>query len=41
MNENENDKAPLFKTWRAWYVAVLLFLVIQIVLFLFLTNYFS
>lgn len=37
----EDEKVPLFKSWTAWYVLVLAFLVVLIALFSFFTNYFS
>lgn len=40
MNDS-NDKVPLFKTWTAWYVFVIAFLVVLIILFYFFTKYFS
>ena len=36
-----NDKPPLFKTWRGWYVAVIAFLVIEIIFFAWITQQFS
>ena len=36
-----NDKPPLFSTWRAWYIAVIAFLVIEIILFAWITQQFS
>lgn len=39
--ENEQEKVPLFGTWKRWYVAVLTFLVILIILFSVFTNTFS
>lgn len=39
--EKENENIPLFKTWTQWYVFVILFLILLIVLFWLLTNYFS
>lgn len=41
MQENNNDKIPLFKSWTQWYAFVLLFLVVLIILFWVFTNYFS
>ncbi len=41
MTQPDNNKAPLFKTWNGWYVAVILFLVILIILFALFTKYFS
>lgn len=37
----EQEKIPLFKTWNAWYIFVLAFLVALIVAFHFFTQYFS
>ncbi len=39
--EEHNDKPPVFRSWAAWYWLVALFLIVQIVLFVFFTNYFS
>ncbi len=39
--QEQNDKPPVFKTWAAWYMLVLIFLVLQIVLFIYFTKYFS
>ena len=41
MNDQEDDKPPLFASWTQWYVFVLAFLIVLIVLFKFFTNYFS
>ena len=41
MKEEEKDRVPLFKTWTQWYLAVILFLVLQIILFYYITNYYS
>ncbi len=41
MTENDNDKAPLFKSWGGWYTAVVLFLVALIILFYLFTKHFS
>ena len=41
MNNDLNNKPPLFKSWMAWYVFVAAFLVAEIVLFYFLTAKFS
>ncbi len=38
---DRNDKPPLFGKWSAWYALVLLFLIAQIVLFIYFTKYFS
>ncbi len=37
----EQDKIPVFKSWKAWYVFVLALLVAQIIAFHFFTRYFS
>ena len=36
-----HDKVPLFKTWKHWYIVVLLFLVVLIILFSIFTKIFS
>jgi hypothetical protein len=41
MKEQENDKAPFFKSWSGWYIAVIAFLVLLIVFFSLFTKYFS
>ncbi|MEO5592138.1 MAG: hypothetical protein ABIR15_04660 [Chitinophagaceae bacterium] len=41
MNDQQDDKPPLFGSWSQWYVFVLVFLIVLIVLFKFFTNYFS
>ncbi len=41
MLQDNNDKAPLFKSWNIWYVLVLAFLVLLIIFFKFFTNYFA
>lgn len=38
---SEEEKVPLFRSWTAWYIFVLVFLVILIVGFHFFTQYFS
>ncbi len=40
MNNDEN-KSPLFKTWRQWYVFVIVFLILMIVLLSLFTKAFS
>lgn len=37
----DNDKIPIFKTWKQWYWFVILFLILLIILFDFFTKYFS
>lgn len=41
MHPADDDKAPLFKTWKGWYWLVLGLLVVEILLFTFFTHYFS
>jgi len=41
MNDQEDDKPPLFASWKQWYLFVLVFLFVLIVLFKLFTNYFS
>lgn len=36
-----NQKPPVFKSWQSWYFVVLGALVLQILLYALLTNYFS
>lgn len=39
--QQPNERPPLFKTWTAWYIVVAAALVLQIVLFIYFTKYFS
>ncbi len=41
MVQDNNDKAPFFKSWNTWYVLVVVFLVLLIIFFKFFTNYFE
>jgi len=41
MTQQDNDKAPLFKSWTSWYILVLLFLVVLIVIFYLITKRFA
>jgi len=41
MNHSDDDKAPIFGSWKGWYIAVLVLLVVEILLFAWFTNYFS
>lgn len=41
MNEQENGKPPLFRSWSIWYWLVVLFLVLLIVLFSLFTKRFA
>jgi hypothetical protein len=38
---NSNDKPPFFKQWTGWYLSVVLFLLLLIGIFKWLTDYFS
>jgi hypothetical protein len=37
----EQEKIPVFKSWKAWYIFVLVLLVLQIIAFHLFTRYFS
>ena len=41
MIDNQKDKSPFFKSWTHWYVFVILFLIVQIILFYLFTKNFS
>ena len=41
MQEQDNDKAPLFKNWNYWYALVIGFLLLLIILFYFFTKKFA
>lgn len=41
MSMNDNDKAPLFGSWKGWYFFVIAFLVLLIILFYFFTKRFA
>ncbi len=41
MDDKQNEKSPLFKNWKSWYLLVAGFLLLLIVLFYFFTKYFS
>jgi hypothetical protein len=41
LSNNDNEKVPLFKTWKGWYRMVILALLIVIVLFYFFTKRFA
>lgn len=38
---NDDNRPPLFKSWHAWYLFVVLFLIAQIILFYYLTKLYS
>jgi hypothetical protein len=39
--KDQKDKVPLFKTWTAWYVFVISFLILMIILFYLFTKTYS
>ncbi|MFT3701841.1 MAG: hypothetical protein QM802_05715 [Agriterribacter sp.] len=39
--QQPDERPPLFKNWNAWYFVVVAGLVLQIVLFIYFTKYFS
>ncbi|MDX2046852.1 MAG: hypothetical protein SFU87_08695 [Chitinophagaceae bacterium] len=39
--QHTNDKPPLFKSWKAWYIIVIAFLLLQVILFSLFTKNFS
>ena len=41
MKDDQKDKAPFFKSWNYWYVLVIIFLIVQIVLFYLFTKTFA
>lgn len=41
MHTDKKDKIPLFRSWRGWYWFVILFLVVEIIFFNWLTRSFS
>lgn len=41
MTQQENDKPPIFNSWTGWYVLVLLFLIVLIIIFYFITKRFA
>lgn len=40
-DNNDIEKAPVFRRWRIWYALVIGCLLVLIVLFYFLTKHFS
>jgi hypothetical protein len=40
-NNSDEEKTPLFKSWSGWYRLVIGFLVVCIVVFYWLTKFFS
>jgi len=38
---DETEKVPVFRTWRQWYLFVILFLVALIIFFSIFTKYFE
>lgn len=41
MSELHNEKPPIFERWVSWYVLILAALVIQVIVYLFITKLFS
>lgn len=42
MNESDdNEKVPVFRTWKTWYVLVIGSLLVMMGLFYFLTKHYS
>lgn len=41
MKDDRQDRAPFFNNWNYWYVLVIIFLVLQIVLFFLFTKTFA
>ncbi len=41
MTANDDDKIPLFKSWKQWYFFVIAFLILLVILFSFFTKTFS
>jgi len=40
MNEPDEGKPPVFKSWNSWYRLVLGFFILQVIVFYFLTSAF-
>jgi len=38
---SENEKPPLFKSWKGWYLLLMVALVAEILLFFTFSSYFS
>lgn len=41
MNNKDNDRPPLFKSWNTWYILVIGFLILLIILFSLFTRLYS
>jgi hypothetical protein len=41
MEEQDNDRSPLFPKWSYWYALVIGFLLLLIIFFSFFTKYFA
>lgn len=39
--DKADEKPPVFKTWKGWYITLVIVLVVQIILFIYFTKYFS
>lgn len=40
MHETD-ERPPVFKSWKGWYVTLVAVLIAQIILFIYFTKYFS
>jgi hypothetical protein len=38
---HEQEKPPVFKRWRSWYVLVMLVMLLQLAAYFLLTHYFA
>jgi len=41
MSEKEATKIPVFKKWKGWYLLVLAVLVVQLIIYYFISNIFA
>ncbi len=41
MSEKEATKIPVFKNWKGWYLLVLAVLMVQLLLYYFITSIFA
>ncbi|MEJ7739540.1 MAG: hypothetical protein WKF97_19120 [Chitinophagaceae bacterium] len=41
MEDESNERIPLFRSWNHWYAFIIIFLVALIILFSFFTKYFA
>lgn len=40
-DENNPDRPPFFQSWRSWYWLVLVNLVVQVIVFYMITQYYK